>query len=136
MQTLAEGPFDVAVVGGGVVGLAVARALAGARPGRRVVVLEKEEQVGRHQSGRNSGVLHTGIYYKPGSLKARLCRDGRARALMIDEVTVPRGDEASGTLLHLEIGIENQGVGEGAGTGAAPDRIHECCERLECKVVQ
>jgi L-2-hydroxyglutarate oxidase len=79
MQTLAEGSFDVAVVGGGIVGLAVARALTHADPDRRVVLLEKEPQVGSHQSGRNSGVLHTGIYYKPGSLKARLCRDGRAR---------------------------------------------------------
>ena len=74
----AAGTFDVAIVGGGIVGLAVARALVAARPGRRVVVLEKEAEVGRHQSGRNSGVLHSGIYYKPGSLKARLCRSGRA----------------------------------------------------------
>jgi L-2-hydroxyglutarate oxidase len=79
MKTLAEGTFDVTVVGGGVVGLAVARALTAAQPERRVLLLEKEAQVGRHQSGRNSGVLHTGIYYKPGSLKARLCRGGRAR---------------------------------------------------------
>ena len=62
MQTLAEGSFDVAVVGGGVVGLAVARALTHARPDHRIVLLEKEPQVGTHQSGRNSGVLHTGIY--------------------------------------------------------------------------
>jgi L-2-hydroxyglutarate oxidase len=78
MRAGGDETFDVAVVGGGIVGLAVARALVAARPGRRVVVLEKEAEVGRHQSGRNSGVLHSGIYYKPGSLKARLCRSGRA----------------------------------------------------------
>ena len=79
MGSLAEGVYDLAVVGGGVVGLAVARAACALHPQRSVVVLEKESGVGLHQSGRNSGVLHTGIYYKPGSLKARLCRSGRAR---------------------------------------------------------
>jgi L-2-hydroxyglutarate oxidase len=68
--------FDVAVVGGGIVGLATARALLIARPGRRVVVLEKETDVARHQTGRNSGVIHSGLYYRPGSAKARLCRAG------------------------------------------------------------
>ena len=65
---------DVAVVGGGIVGLAVARALA--LRGRRVVVLEREPRIGAHQTTHNSGVIHQGIYYAPGSLKARLCRDG------------------------------------------------------------
>jgi L-2-hydroxyglutarate oxidase len=69
-------PYDVAVVGGGIVGLATARALLIARPGRRVVVLEKEDDVARHQTGRNSGVIHSGLYYRPGSAKARLCRAG------------------------------------------------------------
>lgn len=77
MARAAEGRFDVAVVGGGIVGLSVARALAARRPAPRVVVLEKEPALARHQSGRNSGVLHSGIYYRPGSLKARLCRSGR-----------------------------------------------------------
>lgn len=65
---------DVAVVGGGIVGLAVAHELS-AR-GREVVVLEKEPRLAAHQSGRNSGEIHSGIYYKPGSLKARLCVQG------------------------------------------------------------
>jgi L-2-hydroxyglutarate oxidase len=68
---------DLAVVGGGIVGLAVARQYLRRYPGRSVVVLEKEPGVGRHQSGRNSGVLHAGIYYAPGSLKALTCREGK-----------------------------------------------------------
>jgi (S)-2-hydroxyglutarate dehydrogenase len=67
---------DHVVVGGGIVGLATALHLLRARPGADVVVLEKEPGVGRHQTGHNSGVIHSGIYYQPGSLKARLCREG------------------------------------------------------------
>lgn len=64
------------VVGAGIVGLAVARELLIRRPGDPVVVLEKEPQVGQHQTGHNSGVVHAGVYYPPGSLKATLCRRG------------------------------------------------------------
>ncbi|HVL12676.1 MAG TPA: FAD-dependent oxidoreductase, partial [Gemmata sp.] len=70
--------FDLAVVGGGIVGLATAYQFTQRFPGRRVVVLEKESDVARHQTGHNSGVLHSGIYYKPGSLKAVTCRAGKA----------------------------------------------------------
>lgn len=69
--------FDVAIIGGGLVGLATALALG--RAGRRVVVLEAESGVARHQSGHNSGVVHSGLYYREGSLKARTCVAGRAR---------------------------------------------------------
>ena len=69
---------DVAVVGGGIVGLATARELLKRRPATRVVVLEKEAEVASHQTGHNSGVLHAGLYYMPGSLKARLTREGKA----------------------------------------------------------
>ena len=68
---------EVAIIGGGLVGLATARALLASRPHLRVTVLEKEDRVGAHQSGRNSGVLHAGLYYRPGSRKARLCREGK-----------------------------------------------------------
>ncbi len=66
------------VVGGGIVGLAAARALQRLEPDRPVLVLEKEEQLAAHQTGHNSGVIHSGLYYTPGSLKARLAVDGAA----------------------------------------------------------
>jgi L-2-hydroxyglutarate oxidase LhgO len=69
---------DVAVVGGGIVGLATAYRLLEARPDLRLVILEKEPELASHQSGHNSGVVHAGLYYAPGSLKARLCREGKA----------------------------------------------------------
>jgi L-2-hydroxyglutarate oxidase len=72
----ATGECDVAVVGGGILGLATARELQRRDPGARIVVLEREDGLGRHQSGANSGVAHAGIYYAPGSLKARLCVEG------------------------------------------------------------
>lgn len=64
---------ELVVIGGGIIGLATARELLHRRPGTRLLVLEKEPDVARHQSGHNSGVIHSGIYYAPGSLKARLC---------------------------------------------------------------
>jgi L-2-hydroxyglutarate oxidase len=71
--------YNFCVIGGGIVGLATARALLERRPGASLVLLEKEDALGRHQTGRNSGVIHSGIYYAPGSLKAKLCREGSAR---------------------------------------------------------
>lgn len=72
---------DAVVVGAGIVGLATARALLARRPGWSVVVVDKEDHVGAHQSGHNSGVVHSGIYYPPGSAKARLCLEGRTELL-------------------------------------------------------
>jgi len=68
---------DFAVIGGGIVGLATANEIRRRHPDADVAVLEKETGLGRHQTGNNSGVLHSGIYYRPGSLKARLCVEGR-----------------------------------------------------------
>src|SRR3989449_10880174 len=68
--------YDVAIVGGGIVGLATALALVQRSRGS-VVVLEAEGRLAAHQSGHNSGVIHSGLYYQPGSLKARTCREGR-----------------------------------------------------------
>lgn len=69
---------DFLVIGGGIVGLSTAWNLVSRFPGASIRLIEKEEQVASHQSGRNSGVLHSGIYYTPGSLKAQTCREGRA----------------------------------------------------------
>lgn len=70
-------PFDAVVIGGGIVGLATAHTLLAGRPGTRVAVIEREPEVGQQQSSRNSGVLHAGLYYTPGSAKARWSRAGK-----------------------------------------------------------
>ena len=69
--------FDLAIIGGGIVGLATAYRFQQRFPSRSVVVLEKESSLAQHQTGHNSGVLHTGLYYPPGSLKATNCREGK-----------------------------------------------------------
>ncbi|MEL6272127.1 MAG: L-2-hydroxyglutarate oxidase [Chloroflexota bacterium] len=73
--------FDAVIVGGGIVGLATARELSLQNPGWSIAVIEKEPEIATHQSGHNSGVIHAGIYYKTGSLKAKLCVAGRAAAI-------------------------------------------------------
>src|SRR5256884_1105761 len=70
---------EYAVIGGGIVGLATAMAVGNKYPKARILVLEKEQDLACHQTGRNSGVIHSGIYYKPGSLKATLAREGNGR---------------------------------------------------------
>lgn len=67
---------DFLIIGGGIIGLSIARKLKSAHPGASITLIEKEPDVGRHASGRNSGVLHAGFYYSADSLKARFCRDG------------------------------------------------------------
>jgi 2-hydroxyglutarate dehydrogenase len=71
--------YDLAIVGAGIIGLATARELLSRRPGLRVAVVDRADEVGTGQTGSNSGVIHAGIYYKPGSLKAKLCVEGAAR---------------------------------------------------------
>jgi (S)-2-hydroxyglutarate dehydrogenase len=78
---VAEPERDVVVVGAGVVGLATALQLLRARPSLAVSVVDAEDRVAAHQSGHNSGVVHAGVYYEPGSLKARLCREGRSELI-------------------------------------------------------
>jgi L-2-hydroxyglutarate oxidase LhgO len=77
--------YDVAIVGGGIVGLATGYALLQERPGLRLAILDKETELASHQTGHNSGVIHSGIYYKPGSLKAQLCREGVSRLMAFCE---------------------------------------------------
>ncbi|MGA2947544.1 MAG: L-2-hydroxyglutarate oxidase [Candidatus Sulfotelmatobacter sp.] len=75
---MVESRYNVIIVGGGIVGLAVGLEITQRFPRLRLLLLEKEHRVGRHQSGHNSGVIHSGVYYKPGSLKAKLCVTGAA----------------------------------------------------------
>src|SRR5206468_4018288 len=77
-----ENSYDIAIIGGGILGLATARGLGERIPRARLVVLEKEAKLATHQTGNNSGVIHSGIYYKPGSYKAKLCVEGKG--LMLD----------------------------------------------------
>jgi len=76
-----EKQYDIAIIGGGIVGLATAMELLDRYPTLKLVVLEKEHELAQHQTGRNSGVIHSGIYYAPGSLKAKACVAGKARLL-------------------------------------------------------
>jgi L-2-hydroxyglutarate oxidase LhgO len=73
--------YDLAIVGGGIVGLATAREFLKRQPALKLIVLEKEDILAQHQTGHNSGVLHAGIYYAPGSLKAKACVEGRSEAV-------------------------------------------------------
>src|SRR2546430_17602576 len=75
---MTDSRYKVIIIGGGVVGLGVALEITRRLPHLRLLLLEKEDRVARHQSGHNSGVIHSGVYYKPGSLKARLCVAGAA----------------------------------------------------------
>ena len=99
-----------AVVGGGIIGTAVARRLLAERPDAEVTVLEKEDRLAAHQTGRNSGVVHAGLYYEPGSLKATLCRRGVA---LLQEFCAGHGlpyDEVGKVLVALD-GAEEQRLG-------------------------
>ena len=69
--------YDVAIIGGGIVGLATAWQILNRKPETRLILIEKEPRLAAHQTGRNSGVIHSGIYYRPGSLRAKNCREGR-----------------------------------------------------------
>ena len=68
--------YDIIIIGGGIVGLATANQLQTKFPKKSILVLEKEKSLASHQTGNNSGVIHSGLYYKPGSLKAKNCLEG------------------------------------------------------------
>ena len=78
---MSETIYDVAIIGAGIVGLATAKALLERRPDLRIVILDKEDRVAAHQTGNNSGVIHAGLYYKPGSLKAQMAVEGARRMI-------------------------------------------------------
>jgi len=82
--------YDLTIVGGGIIGLATALKIGRAHPGLRLLLLEKEAELARHQTGNNSGVIHSGLYYRPGSLKARSCVAGRKELMAFcDENGMP-----------------------------------------------
>ena len=126
--------FDVIVIGGGIIGLATGRALLKRSPKTRLLLLEKEPQLATHQTGRNSGVVHSGIYYRPGSLKARLCVEGGGRLLQfckergiatrrVGKVIVAVEERELSALATLEERGRANGV---AGlTRIGPDRLRE-----------
>jgi L-2-hydroxyglutarate oxidase len=119
--------YDFCVIGGGIVGLATAVSLLEAFPGCELVVVEKEAGVGRHQTGHNSGVIHAGIYYAPGSLKARLCKEGAAATkAFCTEHGIPF--ETCGKLLVATTPLELERMGD-LEARAGVNGIE--CERLD-----
>ena len=87
---MADGKYDVAIVGGGIIGLSTARTLAMKHPDVKTVVLDKEDVLAAHQTGHNSGVIHSGIYYRPGSQKAQFCVAGVNKLIeYCDEKGIP-----------------------------------------------
>jgi len=121
VSSAAENRYDVVIVGAGIVGLATARQLLQARPELRLAILEKEAEIAAHQSGRNSGVLHSGIYYPPGSLKARTAIAGRKAMLaycseqgietrICGKVIIATRDSELGRLRDLEERASANGV--------------------------
>ncbi len=111
MAGLRDRKCDVAVIGGGIVGLASSLELARRFPNLKVVVLEKERHVAAHQTGHNSGVIHSGLYYKPGSLKARLCVEGRAAMVRFcEEHEIPH--EICGKIIVATSADEIPGLNE------------------------
>ena len=116
---MAKERYDIAIIGAGVMGLATGIALLQERPSLKILIADKENQIAKHASGRNSGVLHAGFYYSPDSLKARFCRDGN-RAIKelaskygipvkeVGKVVVARNSDENSRLETLfERGIRN-----------------------------
>lgn len=131
---MTDSRYDVVIVGGGIVGLAVALEITKRFPRLRLLLLEKEDGVGQHQSSHNSGVIHSGVYYKPGSLKARLCVEGaqamvefcRAHGLphqVCGKVIVATDEEELPRLEELRRRGEANGIGGLRLVGA--DELHE-----------
>ena len=109
---MSESTADIVILGGGMVGLSLAHQLNERHPELSIAVIDKEPQLGRHSSGRNSGVLHAGIYYPPGTLKAQVCVEGARRlrawcetedlpVLACGKIIAPQSEELDGPRLCL-----------------------------------
>jgi len=147
-----EQRYDIAIIGAGIVGLATAMEMLTRFPSLRLVVLEKEQAIGQHQTGHNSGVIHSGVYYAPGSLKARACVAGKARLISFcdehgirydlcvkvivathEQVRPRRGDvdgavprdRACPSLLHREGGVPAQNPRKLARPVDRPDHLDD-----------
>ena len=115
--------FDIVIVGGGIVGLATGLKIKQVKPSLKVVILEKEDKIAFHQTGHNSGVIHSGLYYKPGSLKAQNCITGYHELLefcdkhdiaydICGKIVVATHTEQLGVMENLyKRGVENGLVG-------------------------
>ncbi|MEO2159686.1 MAG: FAD-dependent oxidoreductase, partial [bacterium] len=109
--------YDFIIIGGGIVGVSTALSLITEHPNKRILLLEKERLFATHQTGHNSGVIHAGVYYQPGSLKARFCKEGlKATIDFCTEHNIPF--EQCGKLLI-------------AATQVELDRMHELFERCQ-----
>jgi (S)-2-hydroxyglutarate dehydrogenase len=132
--------FDCAIIGGGIVGLATASTLSRRQPGCSIVVLEKDADLATHQTGRNSGVIHSGIYYKPGSYKARFAREGNASMVEFCRehgikheicgkvIVATENDELPRLENLLQRGLQN-GL---AVSRLAPEQVREIEPRVTC----
>jgi L-2-hydroxyglutarate oxidase len=126
--------YDVAIVGGGIIGLSTAMHLAGRFPGWRVAVLEKEKELATHQTGHNSGVIHSGIYYRPGSHKARFCVAGVKKLLQFCDENEIEYEQCGKVIVatdESELGrleaLYERGVANGVGglEMVGPERLKE-----------
>ena len=113
--------FDIIVIGGGLVGLSVAFKIQQKTPSKKILLIEKENELSSHQSGRNSGVIHSGLYYKPGSLKAKNCVKGRKQLIhfakkrnvnfdICGKIVVATNDQDALKLEKLKINGEKNGL--------------------------
>ena len=113
--------FDFVIIGAGIVGLTIARELKARFPSQTILILEKESEVGLHGSGRNSGVLHSGIYYPPESYKAKFCAEGRVALTefchehklpfrQIGKILVPTREEEQGYFFLTRSGFNIGGL--------------------------
>lgn len=118
--------YDYAIVGGGIIGVSTAMQLLSVRRGSSVVLLEKEDALGRHQTGHNSGVVHAGVYYSPGSLKAKFCKEGAVATETFctkNDIPFDRRGKLIVATVESELGTLNALAGRCKENGIAIERL-------------